>query len=166
MCSPILGYCGADIKAVCAEAALCALRRRYPQIYASSQKLQLDVSSISVGARDFVSAMRKMVPASQRAVVSPAKALAHIVQPLLSASLANILDVVQRVFPHAEQGLRRNQGRGGELCCAVLRYANFFLLSSLTSLPNEVFIQCFARIQRSFSHKMGGKPTKSCLADE
>ncbi|XP_063055005.1 ATPase family AAA domain-containing protein 2-like isoform X2 [Engraulis encrasicolus] len=107
-----VGYCGADIKAVCAEAALCALRRRYPQIYASSQKLQLDVSSISVGARDFVSAMRKMVPASQRAVVSPAKALAHIVQPLLSASLASILDVVQRVFPHAEQGLRRNQGRG------------------------------------------------------
>ncbi|KAL2084285.1 hypothetical protein ACEWY4_019803 [Coilia grayii] len=106
-----VGYCGADIKAVCAEAALCALRRRYPQIYASSQKLQLDVGSISVGARDFVSAMRKMVPASQRAVVSPAKALAPIVQPLLAASLADVLAVVQRVFPHAEQGLRRNPHR-------------------------------------------------------
>ncbi|KAL0620679.1 Protein GVQW1, partial [Plecturocebus cupreus] len=40
------GYCGADIKALCTEAALIALRRRYPQIYASSHKLQLDVSSI------------------------------------------------------------------------------------------------------------------------
>ncbi|XP_042560325.1 ATPase family AAA domain-containing protein 2-like isoform X1 [Clupea harengus] len=107
-----VGYCGADIKAVCAEAALCALRRRYPQIYASSQKLQLDVASISVGARDFVSAMRKMVPASQRAVASPAKALAHIVQPLLAASLDGILGVVQKVFPHAELGLRKNRDRG------------------------------------------------------
>ncbi|KAJ7412148.1 ATPase family AAA domain-containing protein 2B [Willisornis vidua] len=38
-----VGYCGADIKALCTEAALIALRRRYPQIYMSSQKLQLDI---------------------------------------------------------------------------------------------------------------------------
>lgn len=60
------GYCGADIKAVCSEAALCALRRRYPQIYSSSQKLVLDVDSIAITSRDFVTAMSKMVPASQR----------------------------------------------------------------------------------------------------
>lgn len=62
----LLGYCGADIKAVCSEAALCALRRRYPQIYSSSQKLVLDVNSIAITNRDFMSAMSKMVPASQR----------------------------------------------------------------------------------------------------
>lgn len=60
------GYCGADIKAVCTEAALCALRRRYPQIYASSQKLVLDVDSIAITNKDFVCAMSKIVPASQR----------------------------------------------------------------------------------------------------
>lgn len=60
------GYCGADIKAVCSEAALCALRRRYPQIYSSSQKLVLDVNSIAITNKDFMSAMSKMVPASQR----------------------------------------------------------------------------------------------------
>lgn len=60
------GYCGADIKAVCSEAALCALRRRYPQIYFSSQKLVLDVDSIAIISRDFMSAMSKMVPAAQR----------------------------------------------------------------------------------------------------
>uniref|UniRef100_A0AAY4CJ19 ATPase family AAA domain-containing protein 2 n=1 Tax=Denticeps clupeoides TaxID=299321 RepID=A0AAY4CJ19_9TELE len=98
-----VGYCGADIKAVCAEAALCALRRRYPQIYTSSQKLLLDVASINVGSRDFLSAMRKMVPASQRAVSSPAKALTSIIQPLLGPSLSSILDRLQRLFPHAEQ---------------------------------------------------------------
>lgn len=62
----LLGYCGADIKAVCSEAALCALRRRYPQIYSSSQKLVLDVDSIAITSKDFMSAMLKMVPASQR----------------------------------------------------------------------------------------------------
>ncbi|XP_036411233.1 ATPase family AAA domain-containing protein 2-like isoform X1 [Megalops cyprinoides] len=100
-----VGYCGADIKAVCAEAALCALRRRYPQIYATSQKLQLDVASISIESRDFLTAMKKTVPASQRAVSSPAKALTPIIQPLLGTTLASILDSLQKLFPHARQGL-------------------------------------------------------------
>lgn len=65
-CLCFLGYCGADVKAVCSEAALCALRRRYPQIYYSSQKLVLDVNSIAITNKDFVCAMSKIVPASQR----------------------------------------------------------------------------------------------------
>uniref|UniRef100_A0A7N6B5R4 ATPase family AAA domain-containing protein 2 n=1 Tax=Anabas testudineus TaxID=64144 RepID=A0A7N6B5R4_ANATE len=107
-----VGYCGADIKAVCSEAALCALRRRYPQIYSSSQKLVLDVNSIAITNRDFMSAMSKMVPAAQRAVVSPAKALIPAIRPLLSTTLQNILHAVSRVFPHAEQGLKRKREQG------------------------------------------------------
>ncbi|KAM6973008.1 ATPase family AAA domain-containing protein 2-like [Aplochiton taeniatus] len=113
-----VGYCGADIKAVCTEASLCALRRRYPQIYGSSQKLQLDVSSITVGSRDFVAAMRKMVPASQRAVSSPAKALTPVVQALLGPALHSLLESLQRQFPHAEQGLKRK--RGQDLISSIL----------------------------------------------
>uniref|UniRef100_A0A8C7YZA2 ATPase family AAA domain-containing protein 2 n=1 Tax=Oryzias sinensis TaxID=183150 RepID=A0A8C7YZA2_9TELE len=86
-----VGYCGADIKAVCSEAALCALRRRYPQIYSSTQKLLLDVDSIVITSKDFVFAMSKMVPAAQRAVVSPAKALIPAIRPLLGATLQSIL---------------------------------------------------------------------------
>uniref|UniRef100_A0A667YYY7 ATPase family AAA domain-containing protein 2 n=1 Tax=Myripristis murdjan TaxID=586833 RepID=A0A667YYY7_9TELE len=108
-----VGYCGADIKAVCSEAALCALRRRYPQIYSSSQKLVLDVNNIAIGNRDFMSAMAKMVPAAQRAVVSPAKALIPAIRPLLSAALQDILHIVSRLFPHAEQGLKRKRDQGG-----------------------------------------------------
>ncbi|XP_063735979.1 ATPase family AAA domain-containing protein 2-like isoform X2 [Eleginops maclovinus] len=104
-----VGYCGADIKAVCSESVLCALRRRYPQIYSSSQKLVLDVSSIAITSKDFLSAMSKMVPAAQRAVVSPAKALIPAIRPLLSAALQNILHTVSRLFPHAEQGLTRKR---------------------------------------------------------
>uniref|UniRef100_A0A669DPK7 ATPase family AAA domain-containing protein 2 n=1 Tax=Oreochromis niloticus TaxID=8128 RepID=A0A669DPK7_ORENI len=107
-----VGYCGADIKAVCSEAALCALRRRYPQIYSSSQKLVLDVNSISITNKDFMSAMSKMVPAAQRAVVSPAKALVPAIRPLLNAALQSILLTVSRVFPHAEMGLKRKREQG------------------------------------------------------
>uniref|UniRef100_A0A8C4DIG8 ATPase family AAA domain-containing protein 2 n=1 Tax=Dicentrarchus labrax TaxID=13489 RepID=A0A8C4DIG8_DICLA len=110
-----VGYCGADIKAVCSEAALCALRRRYPQIYSSSQKLVLDINSIAITNKDFMSAMSKMVPASQRAVVSPAKALIPAIRPLLSAALQDILHTVRRVFPHAEQGLKRKKEQGAAL---------------------------------------------------
>ncbi|KAK7146908.1 hypothetical protein R3I94_009676 [Phoxinus phoxinus] len=108
-----VGYCGADIKAVCAEAALCALRRCYPQIYASSQKLLLDVESISVSGRDFLSAMRKIVPASQRAVASPAKALTSVIEPLLSSTLNNAMEMLQKLFPHVEQGLKKKRDAGG-----------------------------------------------------
>uniref|UniRef100_A0A803VGP3 ATPase family AAA domain-containing protein 2 n=1 Tax=Ficedula albicollis TaxID=59894 RepID=A0A803VGP3_FICAL len=97
-----VGYCGADIKALCAEAALCALRRRYPQIYERSEKLELDISSIKITAKDFVMAMQKTVPASQRAVASPGRALSPVLKPLLENTLARILQALQRVFPHAE----------------------------------------------------------------
>uniref|UniRef100_A0A8C2GXN8 ATPase family AAA domain-containing protein 2 n=1 Tax=Cyprinus carpio TaxID=7962 RepID=A0A8C2GXN8_CYPCA len=110
-----VGYCGADIKAVCSEAALCALRRRYPQIYASSQKLLLDVESISVSGRDFLSAMRKIVPASRRAVASPAKALTPVIEPLLSSALNKTMEMLQRLFPHVEQGLKKKRGVSGIL---------------------------------------------------
>ncbi|RXN00217.1 ATPase family AAA domain-containing protein 2B [Acipenser ruthenus] len=100
-----VGYCGADIKALCTEAALVALRRRYPQIYASSQKLQLDVSSIVLGPQDFYYAMRSIVPASQRAMVPPGKALSSVIRPLLQSTFSGILATLHKVFPHAELSL-------------------------------------------------------------
>ncbi|NXN29596.1 ATAD2 protein, partial [Nycticryphes semicollaris] len=104
-----VGYCGADIKSLCAEAALCALRRRYPQIYRSSEKLQLDIASIKITAKDFVMAMQKTVPASHRAVASPGRALSSVSKPLLENTLARILQALQRVFPHAELALKKDQ---------------------------------------------------------
>lgn len=102
-----VGYCGADIKSVCAEAALCALRRRYPQIYTTSDKLLLDISSIKMTAKDFILAMQKIVPASQRAVVSPGQALSSIIHPLLQNTLQKVLVALGKVFPHADEGLKK-----------------------------------------------------------
>uniref|UniRef100_A0A8C7Z0T9 ATPase family AAA domain containing 2 n=1 Tax=Oryzias sinensis TaxID=183150 RepID=A0A8C7Z0T9_9TELE len=128
-----VGYCGADIKAVCSEAALCALRRRYPQIYSSTQKLLLDVDSIVITSKDFVFAMSKMVPAAQRAVVSPAKALIPAIRPLLGATLQSILLLVRKVFPHAEQGLKRKREQGAVYS---LFYFQLFLFYFQTFLGN------------------------------
>uniref|UniRef100_A0AAQ5YA61 AAA+ ATPase domain-containing protein n=1 Tax=Amphiprion ocellaris TaxID=80972 RepID=A0AAQ5YA61_AMPOC len=97
-----VGYCGADIKALCTEAALVALRRRYPQIYGSSVKLKLDVTSIVLGPGDFSKAMRTIVPASQRALAPPGRALSPTLRPLLAISYSLVLKSLLRVFPHAQ----------------------------------------------------------------
>ncbi|KAJ8305474.1 LOW QUALITY PROTEIN: hypothetical protein KUTeg_016019 [Tegillarca granosa] len=94
-----VGYCGADLKALCTEAALLALRRRYPQIYTSSEKLQIDVSAINISAKDFFYAIQSIVPASQRAVTSPARALSAQIEPLFRAIFKTTLQLLQGIFP-------------------------------------------------------------------
>ncbi|NXJ28204.1 ATAD2 protein, partial [Dicrurus megarhynchus] len=105
-----VGFCGADIKALCVEAGLCALRRRYPQIHESDKRLKIDARSIKVTAKDFAMAMQKIVPASQRAGASPGRALPPISKPLLENTLERILQALQRAFPHAKLALKKNQG--------------------------------------------------------
>ncbi|NXM60208.1 ATAD2 protein, partial [Illadopsis cleaveri] len=105
-----VGFCGADIKALCVEAGLCALRRRYPQIHESNKRLKIDARSIKVTAKDFTMAMQKIVPASQRAGASPGRALPAISKPLLENTLERILQALQRAFPHAKLALKKNQG--------------------------------------------------------
>uniref|UniRef100_A0A3Q2XF69 ATPase family AAA domain-containing protein 2 n=1 Tax=Hippocampus comes TaxID=109280 RepID=A0A3Q2XF69_HIPCM len=108
-------YCGADIKALCTEAALVALRRRYPQIYGSSVKLKLDVASIVLGPTDFCRAMRAIVPASQRALAPPGRALSPVLRPLLAGAFSLVLTALRRVFPHAQCADRDMQGGDNQL---------------------------------------------------
>uniref|UniRef100_A0A673ZI25 ATPase family AAA domain-containing protein 2 n=1 Tax=Salmo trutta TaxID=8032 RepID=A0A673ZI25_SALTR len=120
-----VGYCGADIKALCTEATLVALRRCYPQIYGSSVKLQLDVSTIVLGPGDFSHALRTIVPASQRAQAPPGRALAPNIRPLLANTLATVLEVLLRVFPHAET--QHRESRGGNLFIFLLLPLSFLV---------------------------------------
>lgn len=48
------GYGGADLRALCTEAALNAIQRRYPQIYKTVDRLQLETKNIHVKAKDFM----------------------------------------------------------------------------------------------------------------
>lgn len=93
------GYCGADLKALCTEAALFALRRRYPQIYSTNEKLVINAESIKVAACDFHNALQSIVPASQRSSLSPAHSLSPTVFPLLASQLDALLSLVSFLFP-------------------------------------------------------------------
>lgn len=48
------GYGGADLRALCTEAALNAIQRRYPQIYQTTDRLKLQPETINVEAKDFM----------------------------------------------------------------------------------------------------------------
>uniref|UniRef100_A0A3P9IKA8 Bromo domain-containing protein n=1 Tax=Oryzias latipes TaxID=8090 RepID=A0A3P9IKA8_ORYLA len=53
--------------------------------------------------------MRKMSPASHRSAAFPAKPLSPVVQPLLGGALLHVMEVLRRLFPHAEQGTKRKR---------------------------------------------------------
>lgn len=48
----------------------------------------------------------------RRAVVSPAKALVPAIRPLLCATLQDILHILGKVFPHAQQSYQRQRQQG------------------------------------------------------
>lgn len=96
-----VGFCGSDLRALCTEAVIQALRRIYPQIYTSSQKLLINHERVKVDRCDFERAQRGIVPASQRAVPSLGRKLPQYLEPLLGESLASVLSYVGEVFPAA-----------------------------------------------------------------
>lgn len=97
------GYGGADLRALCTEAALNAVQRRYPQIYKSDQKLIIEPKNIDVLPKDFMIAAKKMVPSSERSTSSGASALPPNVEPLLRQSLANIQKALSEVLPQRKR---------------------------------------------------------------
>ena len=94
-----VGYCGADIKALCTEAALFALRRRYPQIYKTSKKLALNTNEIKISSVDFKNALKSITPASNRSNISLGVSLPEHLKPLLSAYVEKATDIVMKIFP-------------------------------------------------------------------
>ncbi|KAI9646168.1 TAT-binding protein-like protein 7, AAA ATPase [Ciborinia camelliae] len=93
------GYGGADLRALCTEAALNSIQRTYPQIYSSNDKLIVDASKIKVTAKDFMLSVKKMVPSSERSTSSGAKALPKLIEPLLRDQLKEIEEIVDNLIP-------------------------------------------------------------------
>jgi SpoVK/Ycf46/Vps4 family AAA+-type ATPase len=62
-------------QALCTEASLHALRRRYPQIYDSDEKLLIDPRTIAVERGDFESALSAITPASHRSAAAHARSV-------------------------------------------------------------------------------------------
>lgn len=108
-----VGYCGADLKALCSEAVLLALRRRYQQIYSSKNKLKLDLNEISVTLKEFNTAInKKIVPAAQRSVSAVGSPLSLVLKPLLAQYVSNAVQQMSAIFPHGFRKHKTSEGNG------------------------------------------------------
>ena len=105
-----VGYCGADLKALCTEATLQALRRHYPQIYTREEKLLIDTEAVRIQREDFVSAQKSITPASQRSAVVHAKPLKKHLAKCLAREMDRIREVCGVIFDHSEKTLAGKLG--------------------------------------------------------
>lgn len=100
------GYCGSDLRALCTESVIQAVRRTYPQIYKSNKKLLLDANKVKVDCEDFYLARSSIIPAAHRVSPSPAHKLPSFLEPLLKSKVERIIAQLKDVFPH---GLTRDK---------------------------------------------------------
>ncbi len=89
------------------------LPRRYPQIYASEDKLLVQPSQVVVERQDFLAAIASITPASHRSAAAHARPLPPATAPALAHSLAAVLGRLQRTFPPAAQCLAAAASREG-----------------------------------------------------
>ncbi|CAD7703115.1 unnamed protein product [Ostreobium quekettii] len=96
------GYCGADLKAVCTEAFFVAVRRTFPQVYESRQKLLLASSKVRVTRADFLAALSAVTPSATTSGANFARPMNPLLAPCLSEHVCDVLDKIRTVFPVAE----------------------------------------------------------------
>lgn len=97
------GYGGADLRALCTEAALNSIQRTYPQIYSSQEKLIVNPDNITVHATDFMMSIKKLIPSSERSATSGAKPLPKAIEPLLRNQLAQAKRALDDVLPRKKK---------------------------------------------------------------
>ncbi|KAG8627598.1 hypothetical protein KVT40_005081 [Elsinoe batatas] len=97
------GYGGADLRALCTEAALNAVQGTFPQIYSSTKKLLIDPAQIKVLAKDFMISVNKIVPSSERSASTGSAPLKKNVEPLLRQSLLDIESRVNELVPRSKK---------------------------------------------------------------
>ncbi|XP_052743253.1 ATPase family AAA domain-containing protein 2 isoform X2 [Bicyclus anynana] len=99
------GYGGSDLKALCSEAVLKALRRVYPQVYESECALVIVPKNVEVTVGDLESAMSGLVAAGARSSPAAARRLPHYSVPLLQSQLRSITNMIK------EPSLTQRHGR-------------------------------------------------------
>ncbi|CAR27823.1 ZYRO0D07414p [Zygosaccharomyces rouxii] len=117
------GFGGADLRALCTEAALLSIQRQYPQIYRSNEKLAVDPNKVKVGVKDFMMALKKIVPSSARSSGDAAQPLPDSIKPLLQFQFENIINKIKRILP--EDG-ESNLGKDSSLIQEYLDYEDFY----------------------------------------
>ncbi|QHN94900.1 ATPase family AAA domain-containing protein At1g05910 [Arachis ipaensis] len=98
LASSCVGYCGADLKTLCTEAAICAFREKYPQVYTSDDQFLIDVDSVKVEKYHFTEAMSTITPAAHRGAVVHSRPLSLVVRPCLRRHLEAAMGIVSDIF--------------------------------------------------------------------
>ncbi|KAI8458156.1 hypothetical protein BY996DRAFT_4577555 [Phakopsora pachyrhizi] len=93
------GYGGADLRALCTEAALNAVQRSYPQIYSSVDRLVINPSNINVVARDFAIAQKHLIPSTSRSASNTSAPLPQQLLPLLEDFFERAKKTLSRLLP-------------------------------------------------------------------
>lgn len=75
--------CDADLKASYIEAAICALREKYPKVYTSDDKFVMYVDSVQVEKHYFLEAMSAATLATHRGSTVHLRPLSSVVAPCL-----------------------------------------------------------------------------------
>ncbi|GJJ08616.1 hypothetical protein Clacol_002835 [Clathrus columnatus] len=123
------GYAGADLRALCTEAALNAVQRRYPQIYQSEQRLLVRPESVRVQLRDFMISIKtpKKLTALEEAQweddEGDTKALER---EELAQSIHTLRIYRPRIILHGQQGMGQEY-----VAAAALHYLEGFHIQSL-----------------------------------
>ncbi|AGO10592.1 AaceriABR139Wp [[Ashbya] aceris (nom. inval.)] len=112
------GYGGADLRALCTEAALNSIQRRFPQIYQSDVKLAIDPGDVHVKAKDFMVAMERITPSSARSSGNLAEPLPRTVAVLLNDQFEEIKHKLNSILPEASS----KSHRGSSLIKEYLEY--------------------------------------------
>ncbi|KAI2616667.1 AAA-domain-containing protein [Hypomontagnella submonticulosa] len=97
------GFGGADLRAMCTEAAINAIQRTYPQIYKSDKKLVVDPKKIKIQMIDFMLSKNKMIPSSERSATSGPSPIPKPIEPLLRDQFKVITDILDNVFPRGKK---------------------------------------------------------------
>ncbi|KAK7680984.1 hypothetical protein QCA50_016037 [Cerrena zonata] len=95
------GYGGADLRALCTEAALNSIQRKYPQIYQTNDKLKVDPTKVRVLAKDFMLAIDKIIPSSARSTSSGSAPLPDHLKPLLEKTFNEATDKLENLLPNS-----------------------------------------------------------------
>lgn len=95
------GYGGADLRALCTEAALHSIQRKYPQIYSTNEKLLVNPSKVKVIAKDFMKAIDKIIPSSARSTSSGSAPLPDHLKPLLQECFSEITTKLNELLPNS-----------------------------------------------------------------
>ena len=144
---------------MCTEAALFALRRRYPQIYSTNEKLVINAESIKVSAYDFHNALQSIVPASQRSTLSPAHSLSSTVFPLLASQLDALLSLISFLFPpcwkavvKSKKGIAALSASLQERYCTAMHQASEISDTSPLPSPISAYNHSTSRNRRSITN--------------